>query len=83
MIIASKYNGYCNKCHYTFFKNEEIKWNGKGTHLDCVEALGDTYPRRLNPKYKTIYGSVSRSRLRKMLEDNSLGQRPSRTEGAG
>ncbi len=63
----AKYNGYCRVCQFTIFRGETCVYNGAFSHIDCVAALMDEYPRRLNPHYRAVWGAVERSRLRKHL----------------
>lgn len=67
-IITSMYKGYCSTCQFSYFKSEKIRYNGKGHHLNCSNALTDKAPRTMNPKYKAIWGDVSRKKMRLLLD---------------
>lgn len=66
--IRSRYQGYCNKCYFTIFKGERIRYNGKANHIDCAAALSDALPRTMHSKYRNINGGVSRSKMRELIE---------------
>lgn len=52
-VFKTKYQGYCQKCHHTYWKNEVVEKDAGGfNHLDCLVALADRTPRRLSPKYE-------------------------------
>lgn len=66
-IMNSRFNGFCAKCHYTIWKNEKIRYNGKATHLDCKKAIKDSTPRVLDNKYLSTVGKVNKKKLRESL----------------
>jgi hypothetical protein len=65
--MRSKFKSYCNKCHYTIWQGEWIRYTGKAYHLDCKEALVDDTPRILNPKFEGIFGKIQKDKLRKKI----------------
>lgn len=49
--IKAKFKGYCTKCWHSYWQGEQVNKEGRGfSHLDCLRALADKTPRRLNPK---------------------------------
>ena len=68
--MRAKYTGYCQRCHFTIVRGEEIVLNGGAQHINCVEALQDYVPRRFDPRFKEVYGDVRRKTMRKQLEAN-------------
>lgn len=72
--MKAKYRGYCNNCHYTIWQGETINYNGQAYHADCVVALKDDTPRRLNPSYIKLYGKVDKVKLAEQLNRKRHGQ---------
>lgn len=70
-IIKAKYQGYCFKCYYTIWKNENIKYSGKARHLNCVTALKDPTPRKLNPSYEKRVGKINKTKMIKLLKSKN------------
>lgn len=68
MEITAKYKGFCNHCHYTVWRGEQVWLQGKVRHLDCAAALKDKSPRVLDERYLGIYGAVRKKSLRKAIE---------------
>ena len=68
MEITAKYNGYCNRCHYSVWRGERVWLQGKVRHLDCASALKDKSPRTLDERYLGIYGDIRKKALRRALE---------------
>lgn len=52
-VMPSKFQGYCATCHYTIWRNETIRFDGRATHLDCRWARKDGTPRRLDKRKLT------------------------------
>ncbi len=49
--IKAKYQGYCMKCWHSYWQGEQVNKEGKGfSHLDCLRALADRTPRKIDPK---------------------------------
>ena len=69
--IRTKYKGYCDRCHFTIWKGEAVDHSKQTVHRNCVEALRDPTPRRMNTEYRGIYGSVDRKRFADLLEYES------------
>lgn len=66
-LIQARFFGYCRRCQFSVFRGERVFYNGTMRHEDCETALTDSYPRRLNPKYRDVWGDVSRKRVRRLL----------------
>lgn len=66
--MKAKFKGYCNKCHYTIWKNEVINYNGVAWHVDCVTALKDPTPRALDKRYIDVLGKVKKNKLVDLLD---------------
>jgi hypothetical protein len=61
-----KYHGYCNRCHHTYWKNEVVrKVAGGFEHLNCMLALADRTPRKLNPKMEWMFAGLDKAKLKK------------------
>lgn len=73
-MMNARYQGYCNRCHYTIWKGENIQYDGKAYHFDCVVSLQDATPRILNPQYVKTYGKVDKIKLAKQLNEKRHGQ---------
>lgn len=60
--VKAKFKGYCVTCQHTFWAGETVqRHKPKGfTHLDCLVALADRTPRKLNPKYLTRENEFTR-----------------------
>lgn len=67
-LMRSKYKGFCSKCHYTIWQNEQIWFNGTATHFDCLEALKDKSQRDIDWKYVKTLGKVNKKKLRETIE---------------
>lgn len=67
--INSRYKGYCGVCHFTIFKKEKIVFDGQPRHINCAEALQDTYRRELDPRYLNVYGELNKKKLSKLLRE--------------
>lgn len=52
--VVARYKGFCAKCLHTFWQNEIVVREKRGflIHRDCLVALADSTPRRLNPKWE-------------------------------
>lgn len=69
-LVKAKHNGYCARCYHTFFKNEKVvkhkDRHGVGfVHRDCMVALADYRPRKLNPGVEGIIGAVDKGIMKK------------------
>lgn len=65
--LRSKYRGYCKKCHHTFWQRELVENNPGGgfNHLNCLAALADPTPRKLNPKMEWMFAGLDKGKLKK------------------
>lgn len=69
--------GYCTKCHHTYFSKELVekvsRWDFKTKkfrpfgfkHIDCLIALADRRPRKLNPNFEGMYAGLDKAKLKK------------------
>jgi hypothetical protein len=61
-----KYQGYCKKCHHTYWKYEVVqKVAGGFEHRNCMLALADPTPRKLNPKMEWMFAGLNKAKLKK------------------
>jgi hypothetical protein len=63
-VMRSRYKGFCWTCHYTIWLNEQIKFDGRAKHLDCLGALHDDTPRQMDPHWMTALGKSKPGRVR-------------------
>lgn len=60
------YKGYCKKCHHTYWVGEIVEKTAGGfNHIDCLSALADTTPRKLNPKMEWMFAGLDKAKLKK------------------
>lgn len=55
--FRSKFNSYCNNCHFSIWKGEHIRYNTKtkrAYHANCREALLDPTPRIVREGYGKV-----------------------------
>lgn len=61
--MKARYKSYCEECFFTIWKNEEIWFDGKPKHLNCIKSLRDDTPRTLKPSYERNVFFVTKKQM--------------------
>jgi hypothetical protein len=80
--VKVKLNGYCTKCHHTYWSGEVVAKGNKGfEHMDCLVALADKSPRKINPKMEYLFSGISKAKLKKKAKKKLLASGFTSPEG--